>query len=1186
MAEKSYLKYLTEEERVALLQQPTQAQPQTQAAPPAAAPSAPAQSQSYVDALANPQPIPGAEVMSGGNVVDDVVAGISEAPKAVLSGAAKAVNETMDAIQSAGDWLNENVADMSDVGAVEVDRLPTADLESNTGRFIEGASQFITGMVGVGKFTKAAGLSKLGVKTLGDGTATKIAGTMAKGAVTDALVFDPHEDRLSNLIEQYEPLNNPVSRYLAARDDDSEAEGRFKAALEGLVVGPLADALMFSVKALKLGKAGKLEAAEEAAEKADVAFKEAEAKGFSIDTLEKELGGKWGEPINREAPDQGELALEGGGVKPDASINPTTVKAGVDDPSAATEPLRQSDQVVPVGAVLEKAKVKFTPDQEAQLRLLVSREHLRPEGIDLNFELIRSTDDAKAFMNAISALYKDEITKMKGGNADGVRSWDNVRRNAERIGDLIGEQPGVMLQRMQQQTNNLLHLDAEMRAYETFVVSLAERVHKLAEAMDSGLPGPFGSYQRNQEAFIRDVALLANVQAMYKSMQTNVARSLNAMKIGAKASNDMLQGLDLDALRADPKAAAKLAKRIRLAGPEPKATIRTIGSTWGEKLWGVHNEYWINSILSGVKTQAVNFASNTANLIYQPAERMFAGAITLNKPMFLEGARQYRGIMAGLNDSLELAWKALKTGENILDPAQSTVEHVRHNISAANFGLEDTTIGGLVDALGTVIRLPTRLMSSQDELFKQLAYRGRAFAMAAREADNLGFKSGTPAWDRHVKKRVEEAFTPDGMAKNDTALLQAQEVTFTQDLGYGIGHDLQRFVGHHPGMRVILPFIRTPTNILRFTWQRTPGLNLLQKQWREDFMAGGERRAMAVAKATIGGALWAYAANLAMEGRITGGGPTDPDLKKAKMETGWRPYSFVWQDENGKTQYTELNRLDPFGMFFGIAADMTEVMGHISDGDAGELVAGAATALINNLSSKTYLRGIMDTAMVVRDPIRSGQRWMYRQVGSYVPSVLKGFNDDPHLREVRSSIDAIKARLPGYSKEVDPRRNILGEKVLVPPGMSVEGMSPLATTEWKADSVLDELADQMQKHNRAIGMPSPKINGSDIDLREVKLENGYSAYDRLLELRGTVKIGGYTLRDRLEQVINSDRYRNKLTDGDINHDGSRLMTLTAVIGEYGKVAEHQLLREQPELKQKVMDFQRQKLLTARFGAQQ
>ena len=79
---------------------------------------------------------------------------------------------------------------------------------------------------------------------------------MAAGAIADFSMFQAQEERLSNLIETFPSLNNPISEYLAADADDGEIEGRLKNTLEGLALGGVVDGLIAGVRAIKKARNG------------------------------------------------------------------------------------------------------------------------------------------------------------------------------------------------------------------------------------------------------------------------------------------------------------------------------------------------------------------------------------------------------------------------------------------------------------------------------------------------------------------------------------------------------------------------------------------------------------------------------------------------------------------------------------------------------------------------------------------------------------------------------------------------------------------------------------------------------------------------------------------------------------------------------------------------------------------
>lgn len=200
-------------------------------AAPAGKAAAKAQKKNDMDALA----------MTGA-IVGDVAGGLAESPKAIVKGGRDAVQELLDSTKSVGDWLNANVGDLGSFQIFDKKgnfdpqyfpvtddansfQLPLGGIENKTvtGNVITGITQFLVGYAAGGKVLKSAGVAgKLG--TLPEAA--------LKGMFSDAFAFDPAQERLSNLIQTVPELQNPVTEFLAAKPDDSESFGRFKAAMK------------------------------------------------------------------------------------------------------------------------------------------------------------------------------------------------------------------------------------------------------------------------------------------------------------------------------------------------------------------------------------------------------------------------------------------------------------------------------------------------------------------------------------------------------------------------------------------------------------------------------------------------------------------------------------------------------------------------------------------------------------------------------------------------------------------------------------------------------------------------------------------------------------------------------------------------------------------------------------------
>ena len=114
------------------------------------------------------------------------------------------------------------------------------------GQFARDITGFAIPYFGVGK---VAGLINTVTKIP---KATTFAGSAfratLKGEVAAQFAFSPYESRLSNLVQAFPTLANPITEYLQANDKDSEDKARLKMAIEGGIIGVAFDKLFSFVQ--------------------------------------------------------------------------------------------------------------------------------------------------------------------------------------------------------------------------------------------------------------------------------------------------------------------------------------------------------------------------------------------------------------------------------------------------------------------------------------------------------------------------------------------------------------------------------------------------------------------------------------------------------------------------------------------------------------------------------------------------------------------------------------------------------------------------------------------------------------------------------------------------------------------------------------------------------------------------
>src|ERR1019366_2907070 len=146
---------------------------------------------------------------------------------------------------------------------------------------------------------------------------------------------------------------------------------------------------------------------------------------------------------------------------------------------------------------------------------------------------------------------------------------------------------------------------------------------------------------------------------------------------------------------------------------------------------------------------------------------------------------------------------------------------------------------------------------------------------------------------------------------------------------------------------------------------------------------------------------------------LTGGGPTDKVLRDMNTASGRPPYSFI---VNGKAY--SYNRVEPFGAMIGAIADYMEINSHVPEEDQYTMANAIVLALGHNMMSKTYTQGVSNWLDALAQPDKKMQSLMEGYARTVVPSVVRTINreQDPIVRAVNSTIDAIKASTPGWSK--------------------------------------------------------------------------------------------------------------------------------------------------------------------------
>ncbi len=774
-------------------------------------------------------------------------------------------------------------------------------------------------------------------------------------------------------------------------------------------------------------------------------------------------------------------------------------------------------------------------------------------------EIARGADDLFKGMSGEDVV---EAASKIWGNTDklpeyitAMRTWLWVQaRQVQKLSQIAETNPSnaLAVDQLAASMDTLLELHAYVsgtsssvgRALGAHKMGLGEAVENLLKTADDAAPGAKGAAEEAPEAAAEAAAKATPAPAQATPEAGH--RAPGTHKATAGLTRDEVRALARSIFLTEGDPAAMLAI---LRGP--KMTPKVAANPSLKKKWlDFILTYRMEAMLSGPKTHVTNALNNLMVALQRPVEYWWAGTRAKNPALQQMGADMMAGLAENLRESWSVAKKSFMVGENILDPGNTVAESGKGLGAWADSGW-----------LKRIFRAPSRFLMTSDEFFKQLNYRANIRAQILRKARSEGITD-----PGEISKRLKEdfnfAFDPQGGAVNPSSLQYARVGTFTNELEYGWGQSLQELAQKHPSFRLVMPFIRTPVNIFRYAWERTPGLNRLNREFAADLAAGGERAAIARAKTEMGMAVWSSAALLALSGKITGKGPADPELRKQWKDAGNQPYSI-----NLGGRWVSFRRGDPVLTAMGLVADIVQMSGEMDEHQQQNVIAATMASITANVSSKTFMQGITE----FMDAVSSGraditESFMQNMVGSFIPNVLRQSNPDDTLRETRTMLDEISARLPGFSEGLEPRRNIFGEKVMKAPGYLNQAINPFTVSA----PIDQDIADELVTLGRAFTMPAEKRVGGLVDLTDretFKERGGQSPYDRMLEIMASPGDGRASLKQAMEKLIRSPAYQKAPAEDAQGPGGLRHKMAADLLFAYQQQAFSRVLKEYPTLKE-------------------
>ena len=792
---------------------------------------------------------------------------------------------------------------------------------------------------------------------------------------------------------------------------------------------------------------------------------------------------------------------------------------------------------------------------------------------------------------------EDELTSLieAAGSAKfpDQRSWAEVKARTDTVAKVMeelkpiteGRQGGVLS-------------DVQLHGVSRIVSTSFKDVERLMAKVAAGTDTP------------EDLIKLANAKGTYEVMHSylqgqssEVGRALNSLKMTGDALTDQ-NFAAYEKMTAGEQGGEWVNELKQWTDAIAKRVEK--GDTLGKAMGSVHSlikndkikmavEFWKNNQLSGITTHAVNFASVAGHLAYEKAMvRPLAAGIGAIRKGVVGGEQPIQGdeIVApyysayvGLRGFVGLGWDNLKSGHS----AFNAVDKVEDSGALKNFidslPMSDTS-KKVADYASSA---SFKLLTATDEAWRAVGFTQEMYGLASRQASKEGLRG-----DLHVA-RMNEILDDPPFAMYDQALTSAKQMTFTdlEDRGWiaATSKALRVMVGEIPPLQFIIPYINTPSNLLRVGMEMSP-LAPVSKRLREDIAAGGVKADIAMAKMTMGMGMGVMFWQAVESGVLSGSGPDDFAAQELLKADGWQPWAI-----QGENQVWTMERMDPFtkgakfteslGFFLG---EMDKAKYAATDEDKEDAFARGILYLVSGVMEDQWMEQASSFIKVLEGQ-ETFDKYIARTGAGFVPyhalasSINKfGQQGRPQLTQdsIESSIlgmmeDQIKGNFPDLGQPnqhfVRPKRNWDGEVHRPLQTDFAAGASPWGPIELNYDPMSAELFE----HGVTPSEPSPilTIEGKSFSLQT--LDESGRLYDEYLKSVGKMR------REIVKEVIADSAYQDAKTEFAEGPNSYAARELNKAMAEGKKAGEGMFLEGILATMKKYPEIQND--LNMRFAAQ-
>jgi len=571
-------------------------------------------------------------------------------------------------------------------------------------------------------------------------------------------------------------------------------------------------------------------------------------------------------------------------------------------------------------------------------------------------------------------------------------------------------------------SNDLYKLSKLAESADTAQIAGADYYERLADR----LLGLLEIYKESTQFFggslnALKVSILKNMDERdlaqrMKDFETDddVGLTIFAMKKMVKDAKDAYRRGDAEGL----EMMRRLTRALQLSGGDPSKTLsftRTALTNFTE----VAARNFYNSILSGFKTIFRN-GSVVYGLIERPTSIVIGGALNLNPAQVRAGLAGYHSILGSAGEAWKVARRTIQTG---VPANQSVNQFIRRSEtknaldkleSVASTKLEEKAVGFLKwhYSISDYFDYPEKLMMGMDDYFKTILVRQRIDEKATLEAMESGVYDPKKFMELKMTKYANVMDPQTGTIKSAAFKEYAEIGTFQSDPGVVANH-ISGAISGIPGGTWMVPFIRTPANIITYQLEHLPVVRSFSKNYRAAKNGGDELLLAEMnGRQAVGVMTVAASAYMAANNLITGDMP-DPRKEPAEHQR-WKDLRIKPRSLNFPGFQVSYGMVEPLSNIIAASANIARVMGTYGmSEDFGERLSTAlAITIAGSFTEKSYFQSLASLQEVFNP-----ENWTSAGATKAALSAIN--NQFPVAAQRRGVANTFDGNMREYSNEFD-----------------------------------------------------------------------------------------------------------------------------------------------------------------------